>query len=260
MLAGATLCGACNSSTPPEPKPAASTMARPSILLVSLDTTRADSIGPEAVGVITPAFNGLAARGRRFTQAYATVPETLPSHTSMMTGLYPAGHGVHENARSVSTDHALVAERLHEAGYRTAAFVSSFALARRFGLARGFDVYDDELPRGRAERGSEETTRRAIGFLLPRTSQPTLMWVHYYDPHAPYAPPEPFRTQYAKKPYLGEIAAMDQQLGRLVAAFEQTASQPVAVIVVADHGEGLGAPGGSPGWTRRGCYNGRNQG
>ena len=86
------------------------------------------------------------------------------------------------------------------------------------------------------------------------------MWVHYYDPHAPYAPPEPFRTQYAKKPYLGEIAAMDQQLGRLVAAFEQTASQPVAVIVVADPGEGLGAPGGSPGWTRRGCYNGRNQG
>jgi arylsulfatase A-like enzyme len=97
--------------------------ARPSILLITLDTTRADSIGPEANGIQTPAFDALAARGRRFRQAYATVPETLPSHASMMTGLYPAGHGVHQNARYVPESAALLAERLRDAGYRTSAFV-----------------------------------------------------------------------------------------------------------------------------------------
>ncbi len=234
---------ACGPSTQPESKPAANPAKPPSILIVTLDTTRADSIGPEAAGITTPAFNRFAARGRRFRQAYATVPETLPSHTSMMTGLYPAGHGVHENARTVSKDHVLLAERLHEAGYRTAAFVSSFVLARRFGLGRGFDVYDDDMPQGRAERDSEETTRRAVEFLKQAASPPTLMWVHYYDPHVPYAPPEPFRTRFAKNPYLGEIAAMDLQLGKLVEAFERSASQPAAVIVVADHGEGLGDHG-----------------
>src|SRR3954451_1870586 len=133
---------------------------RPSILFVTLDTTRADAAGPEAVGVTTPSFNALAARGRRFRWAYAAVPQTLPSHTSMLTGLYPAGHGVHENARHVADTQALISERLHAAGYRTAAFVSSFALAKRFGLARGFDSYDDEFPDGRPERTAQETTDR----------------------------------------------------------------------------------------------------
>jgi arylsulfatase A-like enzyme len=117
----------------------------PSILLVTLDTTRADAIGPDARGLDTPGFNALVARGRRFRQAYATAPETLPSHSSMMTGLYPGGHGVHENARYLAGAHPVLAARLKEAGYRTAAFVSSFILSRRFGLARGFDVYDDTL-------------------------------------------------------------------------------------------------------------------
>src|SRR5262245_63746998 len=112
--------------------------------------------------VDTDVVSALESQGRRFTQAYATVPETLPSHTSMMTGLYPAGHGVHENARFLSADHAVLAERLQQAGYRTSAFVSSFVLARRFGLGRGFDVYDDEMPGGRAERTSTATTDRAL--------------------------------------------------------------------------------------------------
>jgi arylsulfatase A-like enzyme len=141
---------ACGTAGKPEKGTAAGQPSRPSILLVTLDTTRADAIGPEARGIETPAFDALAARGRRFRQAYATVPETLPSHSSMMTGLYPAGHGVHENARYLSGDRPVLAERLREAGYRTAAFVSSFVLARRFGLARGFDVYDDELRPGRS--------------------------------------------------------------------------------------------------------------
>jgi tetratricopeptide (TPR) repeat protein len=163
----------------------------------------------------------------------------------MMTGLYPAGHGVHENGRSLSTDHAVLAERLQRSGYHTAAFVSSFVLARRFGLARGFDLYDDDLPAGRSERTARETTDAAIA-RLDQQSSPFFLWVHYYDPHSPYVPPEPFRTRYAKTPYLGEVAAMDEQLGRLVQAFEARArlqGSLDAVAIVADHGEGLGDHG-----------------
>ena len=220
---------------------------RPAILLVTLDTTRADAIGPDAVGVETPAFNALAARGRRFRQAYATVPETLPSHTSIMTGLYPAGHGVHQNARYLSADHPVIAEVLRrDRNYHTAAFVSSFVLARRFGLARGFDVYNDEFPAGRSERTARETTDAALAEINAGADRPFFLWVHYYDPHYPYTPPEPFKTRYAKNPYLGEVASMDEQLGRLVAAFEERAkrlSVPSAIVVVGDHGEGLGEHG-----------------
>ncbi len=247
-LLGALFVAACGGTGAPAPDTSARPAARPSILLVTLDTTRADSIGPEAKGVETPAFDALAARGLRFRQAYATVPETLPAHASIMTGLYPAGHGVHENARFLAADHPVLAERLHQAGYRTAAFVSAFVLARRFGLARGFDLYDDELPVGRAERTSRETTDAALAALGTEPDQPLFFWVHYYDPHAPYDPPEPFRTQYAAHPYLGEIAAMDRQLGRLVQAFDARAAQQgraVAIVVVGDHGEGLGDHGES---------------
>jgi arylsulfatase A-like enzyme/Tfp pilus assembly protein PilF len=236
------LAAACNRAPAPSSQAAAATAVRPSILLITLDTTRADAVGPEAAGVVTPAFNAIAARGRRFRQAYATVPETLASHCSMMTGLYPAGHGVHENARYLAGSVPVVAERLHQAGYRTSAFVSSFVLARRFGLSRGFDVYDDTLGAD-SERTSRETTDAAIAELGRGPDQPRFLWVHYYDAHYPYAPPEPYRSRYARNPYLGEVAAMDEQLGRLVQAFERQAKGPVAIAVVADHGEGLGDHG-----------------
>jgi len=219
---------------------------RPSILLVTLDTTRADAIGPGVTGFETPAFTALAARGQRYVQAYATAPETLPAHASFLTGLYPAGHGVHENARFLSAQHPVLADKLKGAGYRTAAFVSAFVLARRFGLARGFDVYDDELAGGESERAARETTDRAIAYLTRHAApQPLFLWVHYFDPHAPYAPPEPFRTRHASQPYLGEIAAMDEQLGRLLHAFDRQAGGPKAIIVTGDHGEGLGDHGES---------------
>ncbi len=220
-----------------------SSTERPSILLVTLDTTRADAIGPEAKGIETPSFNALAARGRRFRYAYATVPQTLPSHASMMTGLYPAGHGVHENARYLAATHPVAAEKLHDAGYRTAAFVSAFALARRFGLGRGFDVYDEDFGKDREERPAGDTTDRALAYLRQPSSQPLFLWVHYYDPHYPYTPPEPYRSRYAKSPYLGEVAYMDEQLGRLVQAFEKSVKGPTAILVVGDHGEGLGEHG-----------------
>lgn len=252
LLLGAVSLSACRGKPPTEKTAPAA--PRPSILLVTLDTTRYDSIGPEAEGIETPSFNAIAARGRRYRQAYAAVPETLPSHTSIMTGLYPGGHGVHENARYVPTGLPLLAKQLHDAGYRTSAFVSSFILARRFGLARGFDVYDDTLPNGKNERSSRATTDAAVADLggagTERSGlqgaglQPRFVWVHYYDAHFPYEPPEPYRTRYRAHPYLGEIAAMDEQLGRLVSAFDHaTAGSPSAIVVLADHGEGLGEHG-----------------
>jgi choline-sulfatase len=231
---------ACDRSQPAAPR----SEPRPSILLITLDTTRADAIGPEAAGVDTPAFNAVAARGRRFRQAYATVPETLPSHTSMFSGLYPGGHGVHENARYVPANLPVVAERLQKAGYRTSAVVSAFVLSRRFGLARGFDVYDDTLGAAN-ERTSSAATDAALADLAQPSDKPRFLWVHYYDAHTPYAPAEPYRSRYATNPYLGEVAAMDEQLGRLVQAFERQAKGPAAIAIVADHGEGLGDHGES---------------
>src|SRR5438045_8304112 len=120
------LLAACGRERPAQPS-----LPRPSILLVTLDTTRADAVGPDQQNAETPSFNALAARGRYFTQAYAAVPQTLASHGSMMTGLYPAGHGVHENGRYFSDRTTTLAQRLKEHGYATAAFVSAFAVARR---------------------------------------------------------------------------------------------------------------------------------
>jgi tetratricopeptide (TPR) repeat protein len=200
---------------------------RPNLLLVTLDTTRAD-----AMGAATPNLNALAARGRTYKYAYATVPQTLPSHASMMTGLYPAGHGVRENARFLAARHPVLAEKLKAAGYQTAAFVSAFAVAKRFGIARGFDLYDEPDD---PERDAKATTERALAFLQNAPREPLFLWVHYYDPHYPYTPPEPLRG------YLGEVAFMDEQLGRVLRAVEQRGA--AAIVVVADHGEGLGEHG-----------------
>ena len=188
----------------------------------------------------------MAARGRRFTQAYATAPETLPAHASMFTGLYPGGHGVHENGRHLASAHPVITETLQQSGYRTAAFLSSFVLAKQFGLARGFDAYDDEPMSAGAERSARETTDRALKYLEQLSSaSPIFLWVHYFEPHAPYDPPEPFRSRHAARPYLGEVEAMDEQLGRLVAAFENRAGRDAAIVVAGDHGEGLGDHGES---------------
>lgn len=238
VLAMAAGC-ARKAEPPPAPLP-----IQPSLLLVTLDTTRADGLAPEADAAVSPAFAALAARGLRFIQAYATAPMTLPSHASMLTGLYPAAHGVHENGRRLSDRIPLVAERLRELGYGTGAFVSGLPLERQFGLARGFELYDDDLGPGRVERSSRETTDRALAWLAGADSRPVFLWVHYYDPHEPYAPPEPFRTRFPTDPYKGEVAAMDQSLGRLLADFERAqAGRPARILVAGDHGEGRGDHG-----------------
>jgi choline-sulfatase len=219
-------------------------VSRPSILLVTMDTTRADSVGFESDEVETPALDALAARGTRFTQAWTTAPMTLPSHTSMMTGLYPSEHGIHENSRFLDESRPLLAERLGSAGYATAAFISGYPLKREFGLARGFDHYDDDLGKGNAERAAGPTTDRVLAYLQSLPRGPLFIWVHYFDPHDPYAPPEPYRSRYPSSPYLGEIASMDHEIGRLIEAFEsRNAGAASRILVLGDHGEGLGDHG-----------------
>jgi arylsulfatase A-like enzyme/Tfp pilus assembly protein PilF len=227
-----------------EPEQVPASPVHPPLLLVTLDTTRADAVAPEAEDGATPAFAALAARGLRFSQAYSIAPTTLPAHASMLTGLYPAGHGVHENGRRLPDRIPVVPERLRELGYRTAAFVSGYPLERQFGLARGFERYDDEFGPGKIERESRETTDRALAWLATAGERPLFLWVHYYDPHDPYTPPEPFRSRFPDDPYAGEIAAMDHDLGRLVAAFESvTGVRGGRILIVGDHGEGRGDHG-----------------
>jgi arylsulfatase A-like enzyme/Flp pilus assembly protein TadD len=213
----------------------------PSILLVTLDTTRADHLGFESKEVQTPHLDKLAARGVRFSQAYTTAPMTLPAHASMLTGLYPAEHGIHENSRAFPKHQTLLASFLVEKGYSTAAFVSGYPLSRQFGLARGFEHFDDSFGSSSAERRAKETTNLALGY-LEQSAGPLFLWVHYFDPHEPYDPPEPFKSTYESNPYRGEIAAMDQEFGRLLEAFEQR-FQNTRVLVVGDHGESLGEHG-----------------
>jgi choline-sulfatase len=238
----AVMCVSCS----PEQSPPMTEVEKPqpSILLVTLDTTRADSMGFESDAVETPTLDALAARGARFSQAWTTVPMTLPAHTSMLTGLYPSEHGIRENSRFLDDDRTLLAERLQDAGYATAAFVSGYPLKRRFGLARGFEHYDDDMGKGNAERAAGPTTQRALEYLEATARGPVFVWVHYFDPHDPYVPPEPYRSRYPSSPYLGEIAYMDQELGRLVEAFEaRNAGSDSRILVVGDHGEGLGDHG-----------------
>jgi arylsulfatase A-like enzyme/Tfp pilus assembly protein PilF len=241
VLAIAASLAACSPEEPGEVAPAES--PKPSILFVTLDTTRADRLGLESEDFETPNLDALAARGLYFTQAYSTVPMTLPAHASMFTGLYPADHGVHENGRYLPEDRPLLAVRLQERSYATAAFVSGYPLSREFGLSRGFDHFDDDFGEAQVERGAASTTDRALAYLERSKGEPVFLWVHYFDPHEPYDPPEPFRSRYETDPYQGEIAFMDQELGRLVAGFEARANGGSRIIVLGDHGEGLGDHG-----------------
>jgi len=217
----------------------------PSILLVTLDTTRADRIGCYGYAKAeTPALDSLAASGVRFDRAYAQAPLTLASHASLLTGTYPATTGLRINADAIlSTGVHTLAERLKPEGYRTGAFVSSFVLDSTFGLDRGFDRYDDDLVRGRVsrhfelERPANLVTDAALGWLDEPSKAPFFAWVHLYSAHAPYAPPEPFRSRHTD-PYDGEIAFADSQLRRLLDWVESKGqSERTIVIVAADHGE-----------------------
>jgi arylsulfatase A-like enzyme len=221
-------------------------LAGRNVLLVTLDTTRADRIGVYGNREIeTPNLDRLAREGVLFSQAVATAPTTLPAHASIMTGLYPNRHGARTTALfRVGEEQRTLAEVLADRGYATAAFPSAFVLDERFGLAQGFEVYDTRTTaRGPSpeftERRAEKTTDLALRWLRSTSRRPFFLWVHYYDPHAAYAPPEPYASLYP--PYDGEIAYVDRHLGRLLEAVESAG--PALVVVIADHGESFGDHG-----------------
>ncbi len=245
---------ACSQGDPPDIRDSGGEIAtgRHSFLLITLDTTRADHLEMYgAENVETPALSELARQGVVFDHAVATAPVTGPTHASLLTGLYPRRHGVRNNlTHYLSADVQTLAERLSDSGYRTAAFVSAVVLEGRYGFDQGFDVYDDNLKsadRGGigpkiTERSAAATADRALAWLDGLSDdQPFFLWVHFYDPHIPYSPPPPWAERYRDRPYDGEIAYMDSQIGRLLQ--HSKTSGDVVVMAVGDHGEGLGDHG-----------------
>jgi arylsulfatase A-like enzyme/Flp pilus assembly protein TadD len=222
------------------------------VLLVTIDTLRSDRVGAygNAAG-LTPAIDRLAAEGLRFDSARAHAPLTLPSHASLMTSRIPPRHGVRDNGTyRLDTTQPTLAGALKAAGYQTAGFVGAFVLDARFGLARGFDVYDDQYGQrptsGRAEvveRPAEAVTTRAATWIRAATG-PWFAWVHVYDPHEPYAAPEPFASRYSSNPYDAEVAYADAALGRMFEELHPAGRlDRTLVIVTSDHGEALGDHG-----------------
>jgi arylsulfatase A-like enzyme/Flp pilus assembly protein TadD len=226
---------------------------RPNLVLVTLDTVRADHLGcygdREAA---TPWLDRLAGEGIRFANASSAVPLTLPSHTTVLTGLLPPHHGLRNNGvGALRPGTATLATLLASAGYRTGAFIGAFVLDHRFGLKAGFEVYDDEIERDpkagvvlEAERPGREVVDRALAWLARDDARPFFLWVHLYDAHAPYTPPPAWSARHPGRPYDGEVSAVDEQVGRILEALRRRGLDGrTAVAVAADHGESLGEHG-----------------
>ncbi|HVT57730.1 MAG TPA: sulfatase-like hydrolase/transferase [Thermoanaerobaculia bacterium] len=230
-------------------------LAGADVVLITIDTLRADALGFAGNRrASTPTLDRLAAAGRVFTDAHAHNVVTLPSHANILTGLYPYQHGVRDNAGfALPASVPTLGTLLRRAGYATGAVVAAFPLDARFGLGRGFDLYDDNFPRGSnpdqfllAERRGDEVVRAALRWWNGRRGSRRFLWAHLYDPHAPYEPPEPFASRFREHPYLGEVAAADSFLAPLLGPFldgKDGRDPPALVIVTADHGESLGEHG-----------------
>jgi arylsulfatase A-like enzyme/Flp pilus assembly protein TadD len=231
--------------------------SRPDIVLVTIDTLRSDALGFSGNRrVATPNLDRIAREGAVFENAHAQNVVTLPSHVNILTGLYPYQHGVRDNdGFHLSAGVPTLATRLKAAGYATAAFIGAFPLDSRYGLARGFDVYDQSFPQGTGvydlsvpERPAAEVLALARRWLSTPSaggsSPPRFLWVHLYDCHAPYRPPPPFDRQYAADPYFGEVAGVDAALGSFFDDVRSVAqNRPVLLVVTGDHGEALGDHG-----------------
>ena len=221
------------------------------VVLITIDTIRNDYVGYSGSGKVkTPHLDRLAEGGVAFTQTRSPVPLTLPAHASILTGAYPPAHGVRVNGRDrLSEKHETLAEILKNNGYATAAFVGAFVLDRRFGLAQGFEVYDDRmgadvrlLENVEAERDAGAVASAFSAWLGQKTSdQPFFAWLHFYDPHSPYNPPEPYRSEFPNDPYAGEVAYTDAMVGRVMDDLQSRGLlERTLVAVLGDHGEGLG--------------------
>ncbi|MCJ7565385.1 MAG: sulfatase-like hydrolase/transferase [Candidatus Aminicenantes bacterium] len=221
------------------------------VLLITIDTLRPDRLSCYSSKYVqTPRIDALAARGVLFERAFAHDPITLPSHTNILLGLTSLVHGVNENVKSVvSKEFVTLAEALKKKGYATGAFVSAFPLDSQFGLNRGFDVYDDHYPSqlgpglDYAERKAEKTIAAALAWLSLQKGK-WFCWVHLWDPHAPYSPPEPYAGQFSRDPYSGEVAYVDAELGKLLDTVDKKGWRgKTLIILTGDHGESLGEHG-----------------
>jgi choline-sulfatase len=229
------------------------------LLLVTLDTVRADHLGcyGENDQAETPFLDSLCRNGVMFSDAVTSVPITLPSHTTIMTGLYPPNHGVRDNGTyRLAEERTTLAEDLRSHGYETAAFVGCFVLDARFGLNQGFDRYDFQVTRDGYrpgmvdfnERPASSVTDSVLSWLRERdrssTTSPFFVWVHYFDAHLPYRSPLQALPRFSSRPYDAEITFADQQFGRLLAELKrERVLERTLIVVVADHGESLGEHG-----------------
>lgn len=248
-LAGVFLLGCQGASGPAAPA------RQPNVLLVTFDTTRADHVGwGGGKPGVTPMLDGMARRGARFNTCLTAQPLTLPSHTSILTGLYPTHHGVRNNGTYVVAEEQItLAERLKAAGYETHATISAFVLDSQFGLDQGFDSYDDDLSGGPKQKlfmfketPADVTTIRAVTWLRnrPKKDAPFFLWIHYFDPHADYEPPADSRALFPGDPYSAEIHHTDRELGRVFKELDVMGQLADTLFVfTSDHGDGLGEHG-----------------
>ena len=224
---------------------------RPNLLLITIDTLRADHVGAYgAAQARTPRLDSFAARGVRFEHAQSAIPLTGPSHSTILTGQYPPVHGVRDNVVFALADkQETLAEILKEKGYRTGAFVGAYPVAAAFGFRQGFEVFhegfkESPIPGAGAQRRGNEVADDAIAWLNAPSRGPFFAWLHFYDPHAPYDPPEPYKSAFAGRLYDGEIAFTDEQVGRVLDAVKAAGHESDTVVaVLADHGESLGEHG-----------------
>ena len=241
LLAAGCRGGELTSTGVPKIEPAAK-----NLLLVTIDTLRADHVGTYGNRAVqTPAMDSLAARGAVFQRAYATAPITLTSHASIMTGRYPVGHGARHNGIRLDLQTPTLADRLSASGFATAAFVAAFPLDRRFGLIKGFQTYADQLPRAADGRPANERPGRlvvdeALAWLNRQSGQRLFLWVHLFEPHAPYGNAGDGRPVEAR--YSDEVAEADRQLARLLGGLGDKAPSTL-VVVTSDHGEAFGEHG-----------------
>jgi arylsulfatase A-like enzyme/Flp pilus assembly protein TadD len=224
------------------------------VVLISIDTLRADHLPAYGYsGVATPAIDALRRDAILFADASSPCPLTLPAHTSILTGLLPPAHGVRNNLgyRLDGAAHPTLARWLKARGYAMGAAVSAFVLAGKTGLADSFDFYDDDIPQpssaeavSQYQRPGGETERRLLGWLDGAQKRPFFLFLHLYEPHSPYEPPEPFKSRYAAHPYDGEIAAADAVVGDFLGELQRRGLYDRSIVILlSDHGEGLGQHG-----------------
>ncbi len=225
--------------------------SRPNIVFITIDTLRSDRLGCYGYSLAdTPNIDRLALEGIRFKTVVAQVPLTLPSHSTIFTGVLPTVHGVRDNVGyRLGPEQLTLAELLKSAGYRTAAFVGSYVLNSRRGLNQGFDRYDDVAPGSASgvvnlnelERPAAAVVDKTIAWLRADRAAPFFVWVHLYDPHDPYRPPKPFAARFKSRPYDGEVAYCDQQIGRLAGFLKnQGLYDRSTIVLTSDHGESFG--------------------